>query len=317
MPPFNKYLLRPLVLFPVNKPKWWAVFRAIIIAIPAMIIAYASYNYGTKEPEVHKKLTEFIGSNFIALPCIILSPFILSLLMDVYEWFAKYLKDRTVNYFPSIQLATAISSLNVIVGKKLDRFGGLCNKVDKGEIAKSDIFHTLTQPSDQIHEIVRQFYAAMKTLSEIDDLKVVLVECSKGKPLDYSSYMPLNERADDDILKSGKSFFHSVSQHRNVLCIPCINTYLKKSTQIKKRGRHKKKNIYFHLYDGASPTGSILGIPIYHKHLSQVVYVLTLKSSIPNAFTKKMESNYKTMWQLYIDRIVLEHSLKHIKAYAS
>jgi hypothetical protein len=308
-----------ILTFPSSKPKWWALLRAFLVAFPAFILGYTAFDYKEDAPLLHAYLCNLLIDNAFALPLLIVSPFLISLLLEIAEWFSRYIKSREVKYFPSLQLATAISSLNIIVGKKLDRFGKICKSVINRELPKEDVFNQLTQPDEQISEIVRQFHASMRTLTDIKDLKVVLVGVKNEKPQEYVNYMPLNERPSDDILASGKSFFHSVAQQKRFVCIPCLETYQKGKNKEsgKRRGRRPNKELTFFTVNNVSLRGSIAGIPIKHNHIQEVAYVLTLRSEIPNAITKKFETDFQSIWNVFTDRIILEHSLKCIKNYVT
>jgi len=277
-----------------------------------VVLTYISYSYSTSEPAEHKFIRSIFESNKAVLALLIISPPVFSVLLDIWEWFGRYLQERERNYFPSIQQTTILAALNIIVGKKLDRFGLACKSLTSKSSTSSEAFHTITRPDEQINEITSQLWGAMVKLTEINDLEVVLVSVAKDYKLDYVNYHPISKKPDDQILSSG-SFFNHVARCRKFCCIPDIAKHI---SEMKSKRRHERRAMVAYLtIDGDTPTGSIAGIPIIHNHLSRVVYVLTFKSSQPHALSQSLQKLYGEMWRTFIDRILLEHSLKEIKSH--
>jgi hypothetical protein len=310
----KRYILKPIAFFPIKKPKTWAVTKASLGTLPTIILAYLSYRFATNQPPEQVQLKEFFDGNHIALISLFAAPFGLNLLFTFYEWFAKYLNEREVNYFPSVQLATTISCLNIIVGRKLERFGRVCKTILSNAKTQAEAFEVITQPDEQISEIVAQLWGAMTQLTGLKELKLVLVEADASGKLSYGYHMPTNKKPHDSVLVSEKSLFHQIAKEQKFYCIDDIAAHAAKLDAAS--AKKKKKLEWFQPTPGQTPVGSIVGFPIVHKHLNRVIYVVTLKSDQPKALTKSCEAIYGEMWQVFADRITLEYSLKEIKRHA-
>lgn len=310
----KKHIFKPIAFFPIKKPKIWAVTKASLGTLPTIILAYLSYRFATNQPPEQAQLKRFFDGNQVALISLFAAPFALNLLFTFYEWFAKYVNEREVNYFPSVQLATTISCLNIIVGRKLERFGRVCKSIASQPKSPSEAFETITQPDEQISEIVAQLWGAMTQLTALKDLKLVLVEADASGKLAYGYHMPVNRKPHDGVLASDKSLFHQIAKEQKFFCIDDIASHTAKLEHASARKR--KKLEWFQTTPGQSPVGSIIGFPIIHKHLNRVIYVVTMKSDQPKALTRSCEVLYGEMWQVFADRITLEYSLKEIKCHA-
>lgn len=178
-------LLKPIAFSPIKKPKLWAVTKATVGTLPTIVLAYLSYRFATNQPPEQTRLKQFFDGNQVALISLFAAPFGLNLLFTAYEWFAKYMNERELNYFPSVQLATTISCLNLIVGKKLERFGRVCKTISTNSKTTGEAFDAITQPDEQISEIIAQLWVAMTQLTGLKDLKLVLVEVDTSGTLAY------------------------------------------------------------------------------------------------------------------------------------
>jgi hypothetical protein len=313
---------KSVACFPQAMPKRWAALRAVVSLIPSTLLAYVSYSYLTEEPVEHQALRGFFEARSGRLLALAISPAVLSIVLDFWEWLGAFVRERSRNFFPSVQLTTTLAALNVIVGKKLDRFGKICRKILEERQDAETTFFDLTQPDEQIREIVQQVWVAVRKLLELEDLEVVLVEVRGGRLKEYNCYFPPALRPSETLLVTRGTFFQSIVRTGKFQAIPNVEKFLRRraaeENRSKKRKRHHEPNYVATGGDApASAGGSIVGIPIHHGHLEGVVYVMTFRTGEPDVLDKGFEKKFAEMLRVFTDRIVLEHSLKVVKNHVS
>lgn len=314
MPRLIKSFLVWLATIPIRAPKRWSLARGMFSSLPVLFLAYLAYQYTGPEPDHHRVIRELFENNSFLFILAFLAPFAASIFFDLYEWFARYVAERDIDYFPEIHLAVALSSLNIIVGRKLESIGSSINRLLAVRPSPREAFLSVVNPADQIEEIIHQLWAALSKLMELKDLKVVLVKVENDRPTEYVHYMPLNDRPTDDLLKSGHSFFHSICSSQQWRHIPNIAQHIARQRKNPKRkGKHRKDALHFHVQNGDCCSGSIAGIPIRHSHIGKVVYVLTFKSNTPDVINSDFERKFRPFLRIFTDRILLEHSQLRIR----
>jgi len=197
-------------------------------------------------------------------------------------------------------LAHLLLSVRIVVGAKSKRFyealKGLTKPVDA-----SKTFFEMTRPELQIKELigrVRDYYQIKVDPNSGDRVKVSLMK-PDGADLVITDWAP-----DADVPISQKERFKNNTiagaafQSRQLVVSENIAT-----------------DVRYHRFMAKEDTGSMFAYPVIDILMDQVVYVINVVTSRPQAFrntpadTKKIE----TVMEIYAERIVLENRLAEIK----
>lgn len=313
----RKSFLKPIALFPTSKPKLWAVVRAILASMPVILVSYIKFDFGANEPSDHKFIRELFSHQGTALTLIVGSAF-LSIILDLYEAFSRFLQERQVDYTPVIHLTKTLAGLNNVVGAKLASLGQLATET-VGLRAREGIDTLLAkciQPERQIEEIIKQIWIVLTSLTETQRLEIVLVATKDCKPVKFAGYMPQTRKPRDELINANQTFFEFVAKSGSFQCIEDI------AKEISERDRKKRTNSRgsgigtqpYHKIDPDLDVGSICGFPIHDSHLNEIAYVLTIKHEIPKLITKSFRKKYGSLLDHFFVRILLENQLMRIRA---
>ncbi len=138
-----------LGLFPLEKPKMWALGRAMLTTLPVVIVTFADYQYSVNEPKIHQDLKSVLEGDPWHLLLLLGLPFFVSLICEGWESFARFRKTQEPSYFPFVHLITTLSALNVVVAKKQKRFGEVAKRMLGSDLSCERAFKEITQPEQQ------------------------------------------------------------------------------------------------------------------------------------------------------------------------
>ena len=178
-----------------------------------------------------------------------------------------------------------------------------------------EIFNEIAQPEVQIRELLEEAATLILSISEIPHLRVVLVAVEKGKPVEPVACSPRTMRPKNSTVTARDSFFSYVAKTGSFQICDDLERYHTKKSKLTRKEAEKRFPITFHVEDGEVPRGSICGFPIFHCHLDEVVYVLTLMDEEPKSVTGAFKETYSPILKHFFDRICLEHSIKVIKSH--
>lgn len=312
----KKRIIKPILLFPVRWPKLWSAIRGVVAAVPVSLLGFIRFKFEGQDPSTHKLLSDFFKSP-ASIGLLIVSPFLISIVCDIYEWSGVWLRDRQKNYVPALALTKTLAALNNVVGRKLNRFGEVAKRINGGSSSVAEVFEEITKPELQIEELTEQLWTLLTSLTGNPHLKVVLASVENGKLVGYAGFSPKSKRPKNELLDSKDSFFAYVARAGSFQVIDNIEEYIKKRERLKMRERSKRFPTCFERITGADNSGSICGFPIFHSYLNEVCYVLTIMSDVAGEITNDFKRSYLPVLEHFFDRILLEHSLKTIKKNAN
>jgi len=268
--------------------------RTIIVAIATLLLGFSQATF----PE-SCKLTRAIQLNFnstldgwkmvvfFALP---------SLLVLIFDLIERRRIRKEHPEAPEIVLA----SINEAVGAKKDRF------MDHKCIQEQDTFLEITQPENQLKELVLQLHTALDKVigNEIEAVALAQFESNKVQKIYHAPKSKRPTLTPSD-LGSGNTFFHYVQKTGKP-------QHIKSFRELKREGEKGGKKIQqkFLFKTEEDIDGSIIGYPIRSGD-GNVALVLTIYSK-KAGIHKPMESVSRFI-KMYMDRMVLEICLYKIK----
>lgn len=280
----------------------------ILGAPPYLIIHY--YQIESFAEEV-KKLIPFIGplldNNVIW--GVVLSGAWIFIWLTVYNFLKKMVSkspDRWVD-IPQVLLST----LDNIVGVKEQRFRReLLRMQNNPDIANSDgdIFRNITNPTDQLKELIKGVYTAINVLIQKD-------------PSVQNYQLKVNLAAINADRNIEKIFFHHPSNHPVRSTLENLN---KPNSTIKIAVNSRKIVVIESVLDESkrpSPKfavtdhsrdeedGSLICFPVFYEPLNQVIFVISVFIDVPYYFKSKFSKTYTALLKLFELRSKLEYAL--------
>ncbi len=290
-------------------PIKWETLRFGLIVGPLTLLALANYHFDNAQPEWHKGLKSWFDGSLIVLGSIVVLPGLITLLTDIAIKRADKIS-RTLD-IGSASVTTVLTAINHFVGEKMKRFGECAKKTEvrTASFTKAQVFAEITQPEEQIKEIVKQLYFVVRRLTNDDSLKIVLVELAKGATPVYSYYLPGDQHPSLGLLSEKnwhQSFFAEVSRGTKARVIADIGKHVRSK-------RAASKKYFFPSSSDRDDEGSIIGFPIINPILQRTTHVLTLRSDNPGHLGDEFKTTYRKYVEFFFTRIHLEYSLKIIK----
>lgn len=299
-----------ILQLPTAHKVWWGLLKTCIIGLPAAALGICRWPFSVPEAErstLYKLTIDF--SDFIsASPPLIVFLFLLPVLATVFFGFYEEVSRSFLarNSLDAVHLTEILSSIDKIVGHKLNRFKEYLTEIQKSPSSRSAVFLQITQPQLQTTYLIEQLYLTLRLVTKVDDIKVALVSMRGGNPSEYLGFSPADEAPSETILKNGtKSFFAVVAKQNRPLLIRDIGDHVASNTP-----RTRK----FFVGDGSEPKGSIMGFRIFDKKANKTVQVLTVKSDTPEAFSTSILERSQKVVRVFEKRLVLEHHLFCIKS---
>ena len=302
-------------LFPLNHPVWWKSVRSLVTALPSAILGILAWRMTSEHEKsplavLQQNAKAAIEDYLIGIVILLLLPTFLSILADFWEALAKHIERSIKDDLPAIVQTTLIRALDEIVAKKVNRFAMFLQGLMKSEKNPIDVFAQITQPKEQIEEILAQLYNALNLLLGTKTLKIVLVECKDNKPESFLAFRPSDAHPGQNLLSS-QAFFFSVSQSESPIVIPDIKAHCAK---LKRKTAPKSMPKFLEIGNG-SFEGSIVGYPLKNTYVDEKLFVLSLKCSEVGIFNDEFVRKYRTIMDAFVKRILLEGCLLRIKNY--
>lgn len=306
---------KAILLFPIKCPKRWTAIRAILTALPTAILGYARFAYSDGATSTQTKVISLIQSD-LSLISMLSLPIFISILADFYQWGGEYVQNRHPRSVPDSRLTKTLVSVNRVVGSKLERCSKVATGISDEDRSIGEIFDEIARPEEQIRELIEEASALVVSISDRQHLRFVLVAVEDGVPIEPVAYSPKTNRPKKSNVISRDSFFSYVAKTGAFQVIEDLERYHTKKSKLNRREAEKRFPISYHAENDSVPCGSICGFPIFHCHLDQVVYVLTVMDDEPKAVTGAYKDTYGPILNHFFDRILLEHSIKVIKNHA-
>jgi hypothetical protein len=300
---FTKANILKLLSLPCVWRKRWASLKSAFIAMPTVLLVFADYSFVDKaNQQIQGSIKLFIEKNLFISIALIFAPIMLTILFEVIEYISERIHFH--NNLPNSSYERVVDSINHIVGNKSERFSKFLEKVKGTKPTPEMVFKAITDPNDQINQILFQIYAIFRMLLDVSELTVVLVKVENEKAMEYVKYMPSDNSPSLDLKTNKVNFFNYVAKSKSIQVISDIN---------EKYNKPVKNNSMPYAKSYGSKEGSIIGIPIFDYKNQTVRYVITVKSNDAKVFTKSSVDKYKKIIQTYSKRIALETVLSDIK----
>lgn len=273
-------------------------FKTILIAIATAITGFVQYTFTGDciiTRAIQSKVTAFVDGWILLV--LLATPSVITFLSDFFE---RRATKKTHPEAPGIFLAT----INEAVGMKKERF--LNHSVTDG----SDTFLEITQPDEQINELVQLlFRATSSTLGPVVD-SVVLAKFHNGEIQRlYHAPRARPPRLSEEELKSGKTFFHKVQKAGTDQSIPSLKKLANEQRKMLPKQLKQKQQFVFSKTE-QDVDGSIAGYAIKLKN-GTTAAVLTLYSRQTNI--KSTIKPVEEFVKMYNDRMALELCLSALK----
>lgn len=204
-----------------------------------------------------------------------------------------------------------LATLNNIVGAKAQRFNKALNELTncKDAAGKTDYFSKITQPIEQLNEIVRGVYTVFDAVLREHKvvLKVNLAIIKDKKIQDIIFHYPSDHPVRSPIcaLNNPNSGISTAIRNGKTVVIDSI---LQESTKNKDTKR-------FVVTDAgrANEDGSLICHPITFEPVNQVVLVLSIHADKPRVFREEHKKSYAELLRPFEIRMKLEYALYSLK----
>lgn len=229
------------------------------------------------------------------------------LLISIYHWVTLLVSDEPDGWQDTPLLV--ISELDNIVGAKEQRFEKfLSANAGTQSIESSVIFDGITQPANQISELIRGVYTLVNSLLKTQlpkgyVLKVNIATLDIGQtitsiPYHYPSDHPV--RTSLESLNEPDSGIRTAARTKRVLLIESTSIEL---TSVSPR----------FVRSDTDEDGSLLCLPIVYDPWQTAVMVLSIYVDQPYAFRAKYKKKYELLLKPFVLRIKLEYVLLLLK----
>lgn len=209
---------------------------------------------------------------------------------------------------------TVLKAIDNVVGEKQQRFANCVKSFEANSSppAAADVFSTITQPSNQMAELVKAIYTTFDVLlrgtleSNRHTLKVNLALIdSVGKirsiPYHYPSNRPVRSTI-DALNKPSSTIRSSVSRKKMIVLESVLAETAKSSPRFT-----VTDNAY------AQEDGALLCYPVVLEGIDSVVLVISVFVDVPNAFRPKHVEAYRQVIEPFALRLKLEYALLILK----
>ncbi|MDO9451661.1 MAG: hypothetical protein Q7J29_02255 [Stagnimonas sp.] len=291
--------------------KFAIAIKALIQGLPPALWAYALIKFSIALPFQQDAHDFFEAHKWLPL-CVLIWPLVSTVLFEALADFTSAL--ATSGDAGSAELLALVTAIDDIVGRKLNRFGEYARELRDGRKSKS-VFADITQPQRQIEALVQSLWQMLSTLTQDRTLKVVLACMEKDLPVRWYCHFPNDALPSSDLLKAEaakKTFFAHCSKDKRPVLIEDIAQYIELRRKKKAKGKKNKQATYIVGNASTDSTGSIIAYPIINHHLSELPFVLSVKSDT-NTINAAFKEKHKFIVEAFIKRLVLEHNLLSIK----
>jgi hypothetical protein len=272
---------------------WWRyIIVPLIVAAPPVFIGSSDNSAPIK--------AFFDGHENLKMICLFW-PLILVLL----NFMSHKLREFTPIAFNEV--VTILELIDDIMGAKMERFGENAVKALEVPTPAEEIFRRITQPESQIRLAARGLWYYFNLTRSSDQVKIrVALAIVEGKHINsFFCHIPDNHgpRSSVKSLQSDCSGFSRAISGRKMIVI----------SDILKEGQKKSGNFVVTDPSRADEDGSMICYPIEHRHLGTVPYVLSICASEKNYFKNADKEKYEFIISKFVERMVLEHSLKILR----
>ncbi|MBX9798091.1 MAG: hypothetical protein K2Y13_01405 [Burkholderiaceae bacterium] len=297
--------------------RWLArALGAIILGAPPYIVGQY-YQVSPFAVEVRKNwpLISQALDNYVFFAILLAGTWVF-LLLGLYNMVLNFVREQPDGW--SNAPAILLRSLDNIVGSKEQRFSRYLSHISTGSM-KSDpaqVFSYITQPSQQLNEIILSMYLAMDSLLKemLPSTKYVLKanlstidpeQNIKNIHFHYPSNLPV--RSSMTHLNNPSSAIRTAVRNKRIVIIESIQM-----ENVKPRSR-------FVVTDEArrSEDGSLICYPVIYDPLNMVVFVISIYVDHPGTFKQKFAASYEEFLKPFALRIKLEYSLLALKEMTS
>lgn len=233
------------------------------------------------------------------------------LLLALYKTVAAFAQEQPNGWadVPSILLRT----LDNIVGAKEQRFSNHLKSIRGGStpITSAGVFGFITQPGQQLNELMHGVYSAVDTLLKAQE---------NGKYV-----LKVNLAAIDQKQFVNCIHFHYPSNHpvrSSLVALNSPNSAIKNAIRTKKivvlesiRMESIRSKPSFVVTDAsrADEDGSLICYPVTYDPVGAVVFVISIHIDQPGTFRPKFSSSYVELLKPFALRIKLEYALLALK----
>lgn len=282
---------------------WVKIFLApVLIALPPGLVtaffANQAFRAGVVDyaPQVARFLTE--NAIWAVLGSFLYAPVLLAFARSILRRIDS--KSLTVNTLLRLNQA-----LERVVGYKEQRFSGHATRV--GSLTKESVFCSITQPANQIAELVRgicEFFNAERGGDSTTLIRVVLAEIRNGQVTKIPVHYPEDEpvRASLDKLNDPRSGLLTACRTCDVVVIESIAGELRKPRATRR---------FVNAGDGGDNIGSLICYPV--KYGQDVPFVISIHCELDGYFKESKKKVYEHMLERFALRIRLEYSLLLMK----
>lgn len=210
-----------------------------------------------------------------------------------------------------------LTALDNVVGAKEQRFSKHLKNVRGPQPPKmGEVFSFITQPSQQLNELIQGIYSVISTLlreqgTEKHVLKVNLAAVgSDGDIKAIHFHFPSNHPVRSDVadLNNPQSAMKWAIRTKRAVVIESICV---ESVKPKPKARFVVTDLA-----RAEEDGSLICYPVVHDALGAVVFVISIHVDCPGVFKQKFLSSYNELLKPFALRIKLEYSLLALKEIA-
>ena len=206
--------------------------------------------------------------------------------------------------------STILKAIDNVVGAKQQRFSNFLREMGNASPTPSaaDIFSTITQPSQQISELVKGVYSTFDILSRSTltsnryTLKVNLAMIDgDGKVVFIKYHYPSNHpvRSPIDALNKPNSTIRNAISSKKLVVIESILAESAKADP-----RFAVTNRAYSQEDG-----SLICYPVVLEGIDSVIFVLSVFVDVPGAFKPKHRDAYNEVIEPFALRLKLEYAL--------
>lgn len=305
VPKGGRYNLFSRFILKVYKQWWMQYFLApVLLTVPPVLLTkYSDDERFRSLISVHLPTIAQILDEYY-----ILTIFLSSIYTLVVLAFAKsVIQSANNNGLDTDSLLVLIKALDGIVGLKDKRFGRYVKNID--DLSKETLFCDISQPRDQIADIVRgiwYLFDAAKTKDTHNLIRVVFAQVDNKKIVKIPFYFPQDEavKASLDDLNKSNSAFQTALRAKKICIVPDIERELKKVETKRKyvASGHDKDDI-----------GSIICYPIEHTPTREIPFIISIHCDEANYFKSELSKIYEHTLARFELRLSLEYSLMLIK----
>jgi hypothetical protein len=323
--PIARWLRFNVLEFPIRHLTAFGALRALGAGLPGSVFAFVSYQFPNPAGPIgslYSLLKSFVDTNIWAFLLLLMASGIISFLLSMWKASAEKINTKYVDTIDGAHmLATAFALIAEVVTSKQARFGSYLERIHTTNAPSGPAltFNEITQPAKQIEELIRVARVAVKQLTGISDVRLVLANVDHLGKLSYAAYAPHDKGEPHAEMLEGDSLWTYVVRTKSSLNWPDVRKTALELSDLQVQNKLPPHSPTLKTLKGQKAPASILLLPIRSKFQNnQLSYVLSITSDIPNALNDQTCARIEsTIWPPFFERLLLEHCLKEIKNYAN